>query len=419
MSRAQFRDTVREGTAGVVELARRLVAIPSGYPPGDTGAVAATIADLLEGTPGMEVECHQSAAHVQNLVVRVRGHAPGRRIVFNGHLDTFPLDPAARWTADPAGEVRDGRLYGLGVSDMKGGVAASLFALRMLAAHRDLFTGEAVGTFAGDEESMGVLGTQFLLDTVPHARGDAMISADAGSLLVLRFGEKGMLWLRVTTRGRSAHAAHVHRGDSAIDRLLTVLQRLAALRRWPVDAPPAILAAIAAASPVSEALSGAGESEVLRSVTVTFGTLQGGILSNLVADAAEATVDIRLPAGVTVAAIEAEIARIAADDAQVGIEIIRRYEPSWTPPDHEVVRIVQANTGAVLGMEPAVTMRVGASDARLYRRAGVPSVVCGLTPHNMGAADEYVEVAELTALAEILALSGLDFLSSSVPSSPP
>jgi succinyl-diaminopimelate desuccinylase len=418
MSRARFRETVQEGTAGVVEVARRLVAIPSAYPPGDTGAVADAIIDLLEGTPGMEVERHRSAPHVQNVVVRVRGRAPGRRIVFNGHLDTFPLDPAGHWTADPAGEVRDGRLYGLGVSDMKGGIAASLFALRMLAAHRDLFTGEAVGTFAGDEESMGVLGSQFLLDTVPHARGDAMISADAGSLRVLRFGEKGMLWLRVRTLGRSAHAAHVHRGDSAIDRLLTVLHRLAALRRWPVEAPPAILAAIAAAAPVSEILSGAGESDVLRSVTVTFGTVQGGRLSNLVADAAEATVDIRLPVGVTVAAIEAEIARIAADDDQVLIEVVRRYEASWTPPDHTVIRIVQANTSAVLGTEPVVTMRVGASDTRLYRPAGVPSVVCGLTPNNMGAADEYVEVAELTALAEILALSGLDFLSSSAPSSP-
>jgi succinyl-diaminopimelate desuccinylase len=410
MSRHVLAAAARREAGGVVEIARRLLAIPSAYPPGDTNAVAEELAALMDGVPGIEIERYRSAVHLLNIVIRVCGRAPGRRVVFNGHLDTFPRDPAARWTADPAGELRDGRLYGLGVSDMKGGVAASLFALRLLAAHREEFRGEVIGTFAGDEESMGVLGTQFLLDTVPHARGDAMISADAGSLRVLRFGEKGMLWLRLTARGRSAHAAHVHRGDSAIDRLIGALNRIAALRDHPVTTPAGIEQAIAAAGPVSEALSGAGESEVLRRVTVTIGTIRGGRLSNLVADAAEATIDIRLPVGVAAGAIEAEVRRITASDDQLSLEVLRSYEPSWTAPDHPVVRIVRENCRAVLGFEPALNMRVGASDARLYRPAGVPSVVCGLTPNNMGAADEFVLVSELTALGEVLALSAWDVL---------
>lgn len=408
--RAALAAAARREGENIVETARRLVAIPSPYPPGDTNAIAEALAAMMQGEPGIEVERHRSAPHVLNVVVRVRGRAPGRRVVLNGHLDTFPLDPAAHWTADPAGEQRDGRLYGLGVSDMKGGVAASLFALRMLAAHRDGFDGEAVGSFVGDEESMGVLGTQFLLDTVPHARGDAMISADAGSLRVLRFGEKGMLWLRLTAAGRSAHAAHVHRGDSAIDRLLNALHRIVALRDHPVTTPPAIAQAITAAAPVSEALSGAGESEVLRRVTVTIGTITGGRLSNLVADSAAATIDIRLPVGVTAASIEGEIRRIVADDPLLSLAVLRRYEPSWTPPDHPLASILRDNCRDALGFEPVVNMRVGASDARLYRPAGVPSLVCGLTPNNMGAADEFVLVSELTALGEVLALSAWDVL---------
>jgi succinyl-diaminopimelate desuccinylase len=411
MSRDALAAVARREAGDIVDIARGLVAIPSAYPPGDTNAIAETVAAMMEAVPGVEVERHRSAPHLLNVVVRVKGRAGGRRVVFNGHLDTFPRDPAAQWTADPAGELRDGRLYGLGVSDMKGGVAASLFALRLLAAHRDAFAGEVVGTFAGDEESMGRLGTQFLLDHAPHARGDAMISADVGSLRVLRFGEKGMLWLRLAARGRSAHAAHIHRGDSAVDRLLGALNRIAALRDYPVATPAAIDQAIAAAAPVSEALSGAGESDVLRRVTVTIGTIHGGRLSNLVADAAEATVDIRLPVGVSAAEIEAEVRRIVASDEQLALDVLRRYEPSFTPPDHRVVRIVRDNCRAVLGFDPVVNMRVGASDARLYRAAGVPSVVCGPTPNNMGAADEFVLVSELTALGEVLALSAWDFLS--------
>ena len=74
-------------------------------------------------------------------------------------------------------------------------------------------------TLAGDEERMGELGTQYLLDTVPEARGDAMICADIGSPTVPRIGEKGMIWLDVFADGRPAHGAHVHRGRSAIDLL--------------------------------------------------------------------------------------------------------------------------------------------------------------------------------------------------------
>lgn len=410
MSRDALAAATRRQSGSIVEIARRLVAIPSAYPPGDTNAIAEALACMMEAEPGVSVERHRSAPHLLNIVVRVCGRASGRRVVFNGHLDTFPRDPAAQWTADPAGEVRDGRLYGLGISDMKGGVAASLFALRLLAMHRQSFDGEVVGTFAGDEESMGVRGTQFLLDNVPHARGDAMISADAASLRVLRFGEKGMLWLRMRARGRAAHAAHVHRGDSAIDRLLAALQRIAALRDYPVVMPAAIQAAIAVAAPISEPLSGQGESEVLRRVTMTIGTIHGGRLSNLIADAAEATIDIRLPVGVSGATIEAEIRGIVATDDGLSLEVVRRYEPSWTSPDHAVVRILRDNCRAVLGFEPATNMRIGASDARLYRAAGVPSVVCGLTPNNMGAADEFVLISELTALGEVLALSAWDVL---------
>ena len=219
MTRAGLIEEARREAGSLVEMARGIVAIPSAYPPGDINAVAEHVARMMERLPGVEVERHRTAPHVLNVVARLRGNRPGRRIVLNGHLDTFPRDPVAQWNADPTGQVRGDRLYGLGVSDMKGGVAASIFALRLMSAHRDAFAGEMVATFVGDEESMGVLGTQALLDTVPHARGDAMICADAGSLAVLRFGEKGMLWLRLTARGRSAHAAHVHRGDSAVDRL--------------------------------------------------------------------------------------------------------------------------------------------------------------------------------------------------------
>ena len=408
--RSTLRDAASRSSHEIVDLARALVAVPSAYPPGDTHAIADGIEAMFEGS-GAEVGRFGTLPHVMNLVVRVRGARPGRRLVFNGHLDTFPLVNAHLWSADPNGEERDGKLYGLGVSDMKGGVAAIVFALRQLAALRGSFAGEVVATFAGDEESMGTEGSGYLLKHVPHAAGDAMISADTGSPSVLRFGEKGMIWLRLDATGRSAHAAHVHKGDSAIETLLDAIQELRSVRDYPVNAPAEVLAAIDRSSEASEFISGAGESDVLRQVTITFGTVSGGRLSNLIADHATATADIRLPVGVSVAEIENRVKEIVARHPGVSLEITRRYEPSWTAPDHEIIRTLSRHCAAKLGTQPVVNMRVGASDARLYRQHGVPTVVCGLTSYNMGSSDEHVHIDELRALGEIFVLTAFDYLS--------
>jgi succinyl-diaminopimelate desuccinylase len=401
-----------ESSHRLVELTRALVAIPSAYPPGDTRSIAKFISDQFSGYP-VEVKRYKTLPHVTNLVVRLRGGRPGRRLVFNGHLDTFPLVNREAWSTSPEGEVRDGRLYGLGVSDMKGGIAAIIFAMQQLAAVRETLKGEVVATFVGDEETMGSEGTGYLLDHVKEASGDAMICADAGSPNVLRFGEKGMIWLKLDATGRSAHAAHVHRGVSAIDRLLAVMLQLKSLQDSRVDAPIEVLEAIGTASDVSERLSGIGESDVLRKVTVSFGTLKGGKLPNLIADRAAATADIRLPVGVSVATIEAEIERIVAHHEGVSVDITRRYEPNWTAPHHEIVRCVRKNCLAKLHEDVVVNMRVGASDARHYRMRGVPTVVCGLTSYNMGSADEHIHLRELKLLGEIFTLTAFDYLQES------
>lgn len=90
----------------------------------------------------------------------------------------------------------------------------------------------------------------------------------------------------------------------------------------------------------------------------------------------------------------------------------RRFEPSFTEPDYEMVRRTATVAAEVLGVAVAVNMRVGGSDSRWYRKHGVPTVVLGLTPFNMGGPDEYVLVDELLAVAKVHTLAAYDFLSS-------
>jgi acetylornithine deacetylase/succinyl-diaminopimelate desuccinylase-like protein len=370
--------------------------------------------DVLRHVPGAEVEEVASDPTIVNVVGRIRGNAPGRRLVFNGHLDTFPVGDPSAWTVEPFGGVqKQGRVYGRGVSDMKAGIACSLLAVELLASCREAWSGEVVVTLAGDEESMGPKGTALLLETVPHARGDAMICGDAGSPHVLRFGEKGFVWLDLAATGKAAHGAHVHKGENAIERLVEATRRLFTLRDHRVLVPDAVAKGMQEARELSEAISGAGESATLATITVNCGVIQGGTSPNLIPAKAEARFDIRLPVGVTVAEVEAVIAGKLEKLEGVSYRIVRRVEPNWTAPDHEIIRRLQQCGSEVLGSRPVVNMRVGASDSRLYRARGLAAVVCGPTPYSMGGPDEYVTLEDLWAVAYMHTLAAFDFLSAS------
>ncbi len=400
----------RDRVGQVIDLALPLIATPSPNPDGDTRAVAALAADLIRThVPTAEVELHPGSSDIVNVVARIRGAGPGRRVVFNGHLDTYPVGRPEQWTVNPAGEARDDRLYGRGAADMKGGIAASIVAMAALAEQRAHWNGEAVLTLGGDEETMGPLGTKFLLDQVSHASGAATIIGDAGSPMVARFGEKGFIWIEITAEGKAAHGAHVHLGTNAMDRLRDALDRVTKLRDLPVAMPDQVRRAIAEAKAISEPLSGAGEADVLSSVTVNIGIVSGGTSPNLVPSSAHAAIDIRLPVGVTADAVLAQL-RQSLQLPGITWQVLRCFEPNYTDPDDRLIRCCAGAASEIMGTAPAVNMRVGGSDSRWFRMAGIPTVVYGPTPHNMGGPDEYADIAELGIVSRVHALTAFDFL---------
>jgi succinyl-diaminopimelate desuccinylase len=410
-ARASIAAELAGSTGQLLAMTQGLVAAASPNPPGDVTRAADTAETLLRNIPDMEVIRLTPAPGIVNLIGRLSAKVPGRRLVFNGHLDTFPIDEDAGWTVPPLGGVaKEGRLYGRGVSDMKGGIAASLLAVQALAKQPSKWRGEVVVTLAGDEETMGVLGTRYLLDNFPEARGDAMISADVGSPKVIRFGEKGLFWLQIEASGTPAHGAHVHKGVNAIDRLRDALARIRAAERLSPDAPAAVLAAIDKAKPVSEPLSGAGENDVLKRVTVNIGSMEGGISPNLVPAKAVARIDIRLPVGLATAHIKDFIRRELGAMPGIAVKVLQCYEPNYSDPSEEIVRVVARAAEEVLGAAPVVNMRVGASDARHYRAFGIPSVIFGPTPFNLGGPDEHVLIDELLSVTKVHALAAFDFL---------
>jgi succinyl-diaminopimelate desuccinylase len=395
----------------LIEMTQSLVRIASPNPPSDTTEVAKVTEGLLGSITELEIRRVEPEPGIVSLVAILRAKNPGRRLIFNGHLDTFPIGDSATWTMPPlSGALHDGRLYGRGVSDMKGGLACSILAATLLAEHRHAWNGEVVLTLVGDEENMGSLGTGYLLTNVPEARGDANICGDVGSPMVVRFGEKGLLWIEIEATGVAAHGAHVHKGINAIDRLRAALDRVKALEALPVAAPDSVTRSIEAARATSEQLSGAGESATLRQVTVNVGTIAGGMSPNLVPTHALARADIRLPIGISTTELESQLDKALKSVEGVTWRPLRRFEPNFTDPGHEIVARVRDVAEEVLGRSPAVNMRVGGSDSRWYRMHGVPTVVYGLTPFNMGGPDEHILVEELSVVAKVHTLAAFDFL---------
>ena len=396
----------------IVEFCAELVRTDSQNPPGDTEPLAELIENRLSTLPGIEIRRVVAKEPAVNLVAVLKGGKPGRRLVFNGHLDTFPIGDPTPWTTNPlGGDVREGKIYGRGACDMKAGIAASVMAFELLAGCRNAWSGEAVLALVGDEETGGVWGTQYLLANVEEAVGDAMINGDAGSPLVARIGEKGNLWVRVTAAGVPNHGAHIHLGKNAIEILLAALQPVLALREMPCPLPDGIAGTIEDAKPISEPLSGVGESDTLRNITVNLGQIRGGLKINTIPDSAEALLDIRLPPGVTIPDVKARVAQALDPLTDIDWEVLSECEPNWTEPDHELVRLIHANAAAATGGEVAVNLRPGFSDARFYRLRGVPSVVYGVAANNMGGADEYASIDDLRAIFAVHTLTAFDYLS--------
>ena len=330
--------------------------------------------------------------------------------MFNGHLDTYPVGDPELWTTDPAGERRGDRLYGRGAADMKGGIAASISALATLAAHRHAWPGEAVLTLAGDEESMGPLGTRWLLDHIPHTSGDAVLIPDAGSPRVLRFGEKGLS----LDRGRGHRPRCPRRPRSPRRKTPSTASSppspvSSASATSPSTPPPPSSPPSTAPAPSPNPLAGAGEAAVLAQLTINIGRIEGGTSTNLVPTHARAGIDIRLPVGLPTAHAVQALTE-ALDLPGITHRILRRFEPNHTDPATPLVRIAAAAAREVLGAEIAVNMRIGGSDARWFRMADMPTIVYGPTPHGMGGPDEWVDLPELDQVARVLALTAFDLL---------
>jgi acetylornithine deacetylase len=212
-------------TDPVVEILRSLVAIDSVNPalvPGARGeaAIARRVAEEMTAI-GLRVHVTEVTPGRPNVVGVLPGRAAGRTLMCCGHLDTVGVAGMAR-PFEP--EIRNGRLYGRGAQDMKGGIASMLGAARRIVDEGGLARGQLVVATVVDEEHAS-LGAEAL---VAEWRADAAVVTEPTDLDVA-IAHKGFQWLTVETRGRAAHGSRPLEGRDAIFRMGRVLAALEAL----------------------------------------------------------------------------------------------------------------------------------------------------------------------------------------------
>ena len=329
-------------------------------------------------------------------VVARLGRPGGRRLVLQGHVDVVPSGDPATWTVDPWGaEVGDGRLYGRGACDMKGGVAAILGALRALASPglSDRLAGEVVAVFVPSEEDGG----QGALAAIRDGwTGDAAVITEPSNLDVV-VAHAGALTFRLTVPGRAAHASKRLEGVSALDKLMVLVRALEEdeRRRNAAEREP-LMTALGLPYPT------------------IVGRVEGGDWASTVLDrvVAEGRYGVRL--GQTWREAEADLraaiaAAAAADpflrDHPPTIELTGgRFSSARVPSDHPLPVGLAAACESVTGRRPALIGEPYGADMRLLVHEGrTPTVIFG--PGDVAlahSADESVPLDQVETCARVL-----------------
>lgn len=174
------------------------------------------------------VPSRKSYAGSPNVVGVLKGTGGGRSIILNGHIDVVPEGDRSKWTNDPfSGHIDNGKVFGRGTTDMKGGNVSMLLALEAIIQSGMRLKGDVIFESVIEEESGGV-GT--LATLIRGYKADAALIPEPTNMKLF-IKQQGSMWFRVTVEGRSAHGGTRYEGVSAIEKAVIIHQAILDLEK--------------------------------------------------------------------------------------------------------------------------------------------------------------------------------------------
>lgn len=375
----------------LVQLTQDLVRIRTINPPGDEAKAATFVADWMkQNNLAADLVPHAEDGRA-SVVGGLDGQGERRAVLFSGHLDTVPAGD--NWEHEVlAADIDDGKIWGLGTTDMKAGVAAMLVAMRAVKQSGASLKGNLIfaGTAGEEIESMGAreLVREQKLDDV----GFMVIGEPTANRVIT--AEKGVLWLELRAKGQTAHGSMPHLGVNAIAHMSRLLEALQAAD-IPYETHP-----------------------LLGDFTMNIATIEGGVKTNVVPDACRVTIDTRTVIGQDhqqiLDTVRQLIDRLCADDPTLHIEVrsINERIPLDIPFDDPYVQTFVRQRDLVTGDTSVPTAATFATDGSVFVPAyDAPMVICGPgLPEKAHQPNEYVEISRLIESARIYTLAALDLL---------
>jgi succinyl-diaminopimelate desuccinylase len=405
----------------VAELTAELIRIPTVNPPGlDYGPCAELIGERLkrrgfevtyvraEGAPG------DSDAHPRiNVIARREGGRPGPCVHFNGHIDV--VEPGQGWSLDPfAGLIRDGRVWGRGACDMKGGIAAAIVAAEALIDSGLDLPGAIEISGTADEESGGYGGVAWLAERgwFSKPRVDHVIIPEPLNVDRVCIGHRGVWWAEIETKGQIAHGSMPFLGDSAIRHMNAVTEAIEhqlypALAARRSDMPVVPDGARTSTLNINSIHGGQAES------------VGGGLPSPLVADSCRMVIDRRFLIEERLSDVRGEVLAIleTLSRERAGFDYVLRelfaVEPVMTDKDGPVAAATARAVRKVLGREPQFICSPGTYDQKHVDRIGKLKDCIAYGPGVLDLAhkpDEWVGIDDMVASAKVMALATLGLL---------
>lgn len=379
----------------LVDLCAKFVEAPSHNPPGNTAQVARLVHEYLTAH-GLTPEIVAVSPEAPNIVVEVAGGQPGAHAVLNAHMDTMQMGDAAAWSVPPYELTRkDGRLYGLGMGNMKGGLAAMCMSMAVLGQSRDQLRGKVSFTAVSDEVMFGDRGTEYLLQARPDLAGDCMISAEGPGWMHFAVAEKGLLWIDVEANCEGGHSSRALRDRTAVARIAEFIREIDALNDVYATLPTEL-----------EGVSGGDDNLGLR-LSANVGCLEAGPVRSLVAGRVTAAIDIRIPPGISIDALKLNIEELAGRFSGLAVRFPKEFGPSWAGLNEPLVHYVSDAAERIRGKAPLKVVRLPGSDARHWRDRGVPAVCYGPQPTLSAGVDDYAIEQDLIDCAKVYAIAAL------------